>query len=299
MIKLNSLYENKAEAKQLIADCEKRFNGEVLRVAEEISRRENVRCLTLAGPSCSGKTTAAARLSAALERNGRRARVVSIDDFYYEEAEMKARGVSDFESADAINIPLFSKTVSNLSKGEASLIPTFDFTDRTRAAYTEYIPTPEDIYIFEGIQAVYPEVTAALEPFETKSIFICVNDALDICGTVFEKEEIRLVRRVVRDIRHRNTSPEMTMRLWSDVRQNEERNIFPFAVGQDYSINSLLEYELFLLCPFFLSATEPYPENVCGAKEIFSLRERLKGLLKSAVCPDLVPLSSVIREFAE
>ncbi|MDD6095350.1 MAG: hypothetical protein PUC29_06375 [Clostridia bacterium] len=299
MIKLNSIYEDKDRATELISESEEAFDLSIREIAEDICRRKDVRCLTLAGPTCSGKTTTAAKLTAALEKEGRRARVVSIDDFYYDEREMAERGVTDFEGPDAMNIPLLARAAGDLAAGKSTLMPTFDFTDRTRAAFTEYIPTSGDIYIFEGIQAIYPEIVSVLKAFRTKSIFINVAKGVSVCGTAFERSEIRLIRRIVRDAGHRNTPPHLTMKLWQAVRRNEEENIFPFAGREDYIINSLLPYEVLLMSRLFLNVTRGYPLGGTGTETVYSLRERLEKLSHTAVSAELVPMSSVIREFAD
>lgn len=283
----------------LISESEESFDRYITEIAEDVCRRGNVRCLTLAGPTCSGKTTSASKLTAALEKEGRRARVVSIDDFYYERREMEERGLTDIEGPDSINIELFRRAVSDLAAGTPTLMPTFDFTDRTRAAFTEYKPTPDDIYIFEGIQAIYPQITEVLKPFSYRSIFINVATGADVCGNVFERSDIRLMRRIVRDMQHRNTAPEETMRLWPGVRRNEEINIYPYVGHEDYIINSMLPYEVLLMSSYFLRATEGYPESGLYARTVYSLRERAEALSGTAVTIDLVPFNSVIREFAD
>ncbi len=299
MIKLDRIYSEKDDAAAFIAESEATFNRHITEIAEDVCRYPDLKCLTLAGPTCSGKTTTASRLTAALEKCGRRARVVTIDDFYYERGEMEERGVTDIEGPASINIPMFERAAADLAKGRPTLMPTFDFTDRTRAAFTEYKPSPDDIYIFEGIQAIYPEIVSVLEPFDFRSIFINVATGADVCGTAFERSDIRLMRRVVRDAGHRNTPPAMTMELWTGVRRNEEVNIYPYVGHEDYIINSMLPYEVLLMGNYFLRVTEGYPEYGLYGRTVNSLRERAQTLSDTAVSIDLVPYDSVIREFAD
>lgn len=299
MIKLDNTYKKKSDAIALIKESEAEFDRQINEIALDTCADRSLRCVTLAGPTCSGKTTTASKLTAAMEKAGRRARVVTIDDFYFEENEMKERGLTDIEGPTALNIPLFERAAADLAAGRPTLLPTFDFTDRTRAAFTEYTPTPDDIYIFEGIQAIYPEITSVLKKFSYRSIFIYPATDIEIAGVRFEKNEIRLIRRVVRDMNHRSTSPVETMGLWSAVRQNEETNIFPLVGHENYVINSTVAYELLLMGKYFLEVTEAYPVDAQYAGTVYSLRERLRMISDTAVGIDLVPLTSVMREFAD
>ena len=43
-------------------------------------------------------------------------------------------------------------------------MPEYDFEKTRRAGYEEYIPDERDILVFEGIQAVYPEITRLFAP---------------------------------------------------------------------------------------------------------------------------------------
>lgn len=295
---LTSIYESFDEAQPLILNSEKAFDGRISEIAREICD-SGVRCLTLAGPTCSGKTTTASKLTAALEKNGRRCRVVSVDDFYYGKEEMEKRGITDIEGPASINIPLFEEASAALCSGRETYLPVFDFKTRTSHKGFKYTPHKNDIYIFEGIQAVYPDITRCLDPFSYKSIFINVEEGMKIGESEFDRSEIRLIRRTVRDNRHRNTPPPETMRLWRGVRENEEKNIYPFVKNSDHTINSLLDYELLLMSRYYIAVTENYPADDEYAKEVVSLRERLLPLCRSGVTIDAVPESSHIREFAD
>ena len=297
MIEIRDIYADPMEAERFVRQCESAFEGELNETADSIAGTPGLRCVTLFGPTCSGKTTTAAKLTAAIEKNGRRARVLSIDNFYLEKDEMEARGITDFEGPDAIDLELFKKTVSGLSAGAETCIPTFDFTLRKRAAFTRYMPDMRDIYIFEGIQAVYPEICAVLEPFGYKSVFISVQKDVSLLGEVIRKEDIRLVRRVIRDYYHRNASPEYTLSLWNNVRENEEKNILPGTQYADFALNSLLPYEVLLTGKYFIPLTDGYPENAVFCDKVSRLRRLLSMTGNTGVDVSMVPMNSVFREF--
>lgn len=297
MVELNDIYTDKNSALKFINDCEAEFENILSAIAKELSKEKDLRCVTLSGPTCSGKTTAAAKLTGYIEQHGRRARVISVDDFYYDEAERIAHGTKGYEGADSINTELFASVISDLINGRKTCIPTFDFKANKRITVTEYTPHKNDLYIFEGIQTIYPEITDIINPFGYKSIYISVADDVNVCETVFSKHELRLMRRTVRDIRERATPPNKTMHLWDSVRENEETNIFPYVNNSDYVINSFLPYEILAMAKEYIKVTDGYKKSFYGSDVVLSLRERLKICEKTSVDVSMIPINSVFREF--
>lgn len=297
MIELNEIYKSIPRAQSLIDACEKNFQQNIARVSDAIISCDNLRIVTLCGPTCSGKTTTASILTADLEKSGKKARVLSIDDFYYSRDEMLHRGIRDFEGPDAIDLDLLKSCLQKLAANKKVCLPTFDFTSGCRIAMTEYIPDKNDIYILEGIQAMYPEVMDMLADFNYKGIYISVSRTLNVCGKRFTKEDLRLLRRIVRDHYHRGTSAEQTMKLWPAVRKNEEKNIYPNINKADFRINSLMPYEVLLLGKFFMEITEGYPMSTQGSAVIYAMRARIEPLCDNCITADMIPEKSVFREF--
>ena len=297
MVNVNVLYTNRAAAKRFVDSCENSFKKEILNVSDSLVLNDNSNIITLCGPTCSGKTTTASILTIDLSEKGKRAKVLSIDDFYSSYDEMKLRNITNFETVEAIDIECFSKVVSDLINCIPVKLPIFNFTTKSREYSEEYIPQSNDVYIIEGIQAMYPEITDILSNYNSKSIFISVAKDISICGTEFDKNEIRLMRRVVRDHFYRGSTAANTMQLWKNVRTNEELNIYPYANKANYVINSMLPYEVFVISKYFMDITENYSKSDFGYDTIISLRERLRNLLDSSITPDMVPQGSVFREF--
>ncbi|MBE6587197.1 MAG: hypothetical protein E7647_02135 [Ruminococcaceae bacterium] len=286
-------------AKTFVRECENNFKISVESAAGLVAADKRCKAVTLAGPTCSGKTTAASLLIAELARLGKNAKLISIDDFYYPQREMERLGITDFEGASAIDTSLFRKCSASLAALEVTVLPYYDFKTHERGFYPEYTPKENDIYIFEGIQAIYPEILSCLDSFGTVSLFICVADKIEIGGISFEPNEIRLMRRVVRDFYHRGTSIEKTMVLWDNVRKNEDENIFPFVGNEDFSINSLIPYEIFLVGREFLEMSRNYPEDGRSSALVASLRERLSGVMNDNFDHSLISENSLLREFSE
>lgn len=292
-------FKNKAELLSAVAPAEAAYDGQIASVANAVADDKSVRILALAGPTCSGKTTTAERLTSELSARGRKTVALSIDDFYLDRDKLDSMGGEpDYESFAAIDSDYLAECVSRLLSGKSAMIPRYDFTTGSRAGYTECAPGDDNIYIFEGIQALYPQV---MELFGTaaKSIFISVTDDAVINGVFFDKAELRLVRRLLRDYYSRASSADFTLSLWKNVRRNEENNILPYADGCDFAISSYLAYETPIIARALMGILAEVPEDSANYPLASHLQSKLSMLLPVSADTDLVPEGSILREFTE
>ena len=79
---LEYIVENAGNAEGFIAQCEERYNNKILKIARDIAQSQKTEIVMLAGPSSSGKTTTAKKLSQVLLSLGIKSHTVSLDDFY-------------------------------------------------------------------------------------------------------------------------------------------------------------------------------------------------------------------------
>ncbi|MBR2848343.1 MAG: hypothetical protein IKB87_02690 [Clostridia bacterium] len=285
-------------AKAFVDASESDFQNRLTEVSRHIVRDDRVECIMLSGPTCSGKTTMAAKLTREITAAGKRAVVLSIDDFFKEHSAMKRVGDQvDYDSIDAIDLPYFAECVNKMLRDENTPLPRFDFITGTRLEGNPYLHTPDDIIIFEGIQAVYPEVLALFEGYSFKSLSIAVRETLSVNSAVFAPEEIRLARRIVRDYKFRSASPEFTFHIWRGVRENEEKNITPYLGTCDYCIDSLMPYEPFMISPFLIPLLESIPAGSRYYSEAKTFREKFRAVENFPISSDLLPENSLYREF--
>lgn len=282
------------EAEEFVLECEREVSAGLEALTEDALSKNN-RLITLSGPTCSGKTTAAGKLSDAIDKRGYRATVISLDDFFKD----GLRGMENvnYESADAIDLECFHDCVCGLFSGSAVKLPKYDFKSGRRSGYVEYLPRKNDIFIFEGIQATYPELTAAFGDLPHTSVFISVAEDCSVTDTVFSKSEIRLARRIVRDARVRNTGVAETLSLWKNVRLNEECNIFPAAKGADVTVNSLLGYEVMFIGGLLLPLIDRETELKKDLSELSDLYGRLEKVRCPLITEEMIPRDSLFREF--
>jgi len=95
---------------------------------------------------------------------------------------------------------------------------------------------------------------------------------------VFEPNEIRFLRRIVRDYNFRGASPEFSMFLWESVRHNEEVSIFPYVNNCDMHINSTLPFEINILKPYLDDILAKVPPESEFIEETRRIIEKIKDI---------------------
>ena len=296
-------FSSDTQAKEYIYACEAAFRARIDHIADCILAQKSVRLLGLGGPTCAGKSTAAKLLIRHLEEAGKRVHMISIDDFFYEQPHAKRLMEEkdgykkiDFDSIDALDFPLLRASVISLMSNGYAKLPHFDLSTGLRSGVYELTAhDDDDIFLFEGIQTVYPQINALLREYPYYSMFINVQTSLNANEISFEPNRIRLLRRLVRDYYRRSSPPDFTFFAWHSVRENEENNIFPFADACDATMDSLMGYELSML--------RPYLEHILPLLPVTNASYAVaEGILRDVkeiqpLSEILLPKDSLYREF--
>lgn len=166
----------------------------------------------IAGGTGSGKTTVARNIARRLALD---AITVLEQDAYYRNLTDLApaqRDLRNFDHPDALENTLFAEHLRALKAGERVAQPVYDFTTHTRTGETVLI-IPREVIIAEGILLFhFPEVRALL----------------DIKIFVDTPPDIRLLRRITRDIRERGrTLDTVTAQYLQTVRPMHEEFVEP------------------------------------------------------------------------
>lgn len=297
MRKLDIHFSTPDEAREFVLRTEAEFE-EKLRLSVRDALSIGNKIITLAGPTCSGKTTTANLLDEEIEKTGHQSVVFSIDDFYLDNirARTPEGEVPDFDSVKTIDLQYIESFVHDLLTVGRVNVPKFNFVTGKRDSYSEFVAHENDIFVFEGIQAMYPEISVILGD-ECTRIFIAVGSDVCLNGVEFNASDIRFLRRTIRDFKFRNSTPEYTLFCWDLVRQNEKENIFPNAVNLDIFINSFLPYELFALSETaypLLAGVAPSDKHYDRAKQ---LADKLKAVRCDVFDLSFIPDNSMFREF--
>lgn len=271
----------------------------LLNIAEEIVlNKEDYKIILLSGPSSSGKTTSAMKLSLYLKSLGLNPTHLSLDDYFHERKEtpLGEDGKPDFESITAVDIKLFDSQISKLLKGTKVTVPTFNFIDGKKE-YKRTVQLKEnDILIIEGLHALNEELLTNVPKKKKFKIYVSPLTYLNIDNdNRISMTDLRLLRRMVRDNRTRGYSPSVTLSTWMKVRSGEEKHVFPYQDNANALFNTSLAYELAVLKtyaePLLFTIKEDDPE--------YQTAQRLIELLKFVVpLPSKsIPKTSILREF--
>lgn len=304
-ITLPPLLRTEAEAAELVRISERDFDRRLTLAAEAVSRacvEEGVKILRLSGPTCAGKTTCAAKLTQVLEAAGREVYPISLDDFFHDRNTLFAMaqekgGKLDYDSVDALDLDLLHTCVQELmTQGKAGM-PRFNFKSGLREGPFPLDTTtgPSPVFLFEGIQAVYPKVVAMLDHALDRSIFMCVRSGITVGDVTFDPHEIRLMRRLVRDEAKRGATPTFTLQLWHSVRENEENAIFPEAHRCDFLLDSTMPFEIHMLKPHVERILRSHPVAGADAPTAEQLLHKLAGV--QGISHQYLSPSSLYHEF--
>lgn len=223
----------------------------IVDIAKTLAADRRKKFVLIAGPSSSGKTTFSHRLSIQMTAHGLKPHPISLDDFYCnrEETPLDENGEYDFECLEALDVALFNQCMTDLLAGKEVTLPVFNF----KTGHREYRQKPlrmglDDVLVIEGIHGLNEKLSYELPKENKYKIYISALTQLNIDDhNNLSTADGRLIRRMVRDARTRNTTARETLARWSSVRRGEEKNIFPYQEEADVMFNSALIYELSVL----------------------------------------------------
>lgn len=241
----------KANDMKVIYDAESQYRGQLFQLVQKILKlKVQPQVILLAGPSCAGKTTTARLLKEILESKKKKAIIVSMDDFFVnrEDTPLLPNGMKDYDSLRTVNLPQIEDCFKTLfTYGEAGF-PRFDFISGLNLPNEYYLHFDKNTYIiFEGLHALNPEITKHLGTDRFYKIY--TNALMGFKRDEFYKinaVNLRLIRRMIRDVKRRGTPPEDTMKSWHNVCDAEESYITPYRDSADAWINTTHTYELAL-----------------------------------------------------
>ncbi len=290
---------DKGRIRDVIHVAEALHNKKIARIADAVCEKAAIRLVLIAGPSSSGKTTLAKKLSIELQAMGRDPVPLSVDDYFLprDRTPLDAQGKPDFEALEAVDVELLNAHLRSLLKGDTVTLPRYDFVSGTRAdTGAELRLSERAVLIVEGIHALNDRLTPVV-PREGKfKIYVSPITQLALDNyTRIPTTDNRLVRRLVRDYHYRGHSALQTLRMWPSVRRGEDRNIFPYQNTADAVFNSALVYELAVLKVY----AEPLLRTVKPDVREYSDARRILYLLShfSSITPTWVPSQSILREF--
>ena len=297
-------------AADLNASMQERYQ-EVIMVSEalhekkiaEIAGRiadEKKRIILIAGPSSSGKTSFAKRLCVQLQVCGLKPLYLGTDDYFINRGDMlpDENGKVDFEALEAVDTKLFAEQMNALLQGKTVDIPVYDFIEGKKKYGTRITSIkPSQPIVIEGIHGLNPKLTENIADSEKFRIYISPLTSLNIdAHHRVPTTDARMLRRMIRDHRTRGRSASETINGWKDVRNGEEKWIFPYNDTADAFFNSSLIYELAVLRKY----AEPLLLEIDKEDSAYPEAQRMLDFIRFfAPVPDdtCIVSNSILREF--
>jgi uridine kinase len=158
--------------------------------------------LGVAGGSGSGKTTVVRRLIRAL--GGQHDVAVLHHDSYYRDASHlppEERAAINYDHPDSLETELLVEHLERLLEGEAVEVPIYDFANHVRTGETERVE-PRPVIILDGILILWDRR---------------LRDLMDVKVFVDADADVRLGRRLRRDMEERARSPDSVLRQYMET----------------------------------------------------------------------------------
>ena len=283
--------------------CEARHNSMLNELGNAIEKdKENIRLIAIAGPSSSGKTTFCNRLRIELLSRGINPVTISMDDYYLPKTEIcRIQGLPinelDLEHVNCLDVEQFNNDLYDLINGEEVRLPYFNFKTGLREEGKAIKVDADSPIIIEGIHALNEKLTSSIPKHQKFKIFIAPQAQINIDDHApLSTTDVRLIRRIVRDMKHRGSSAANTIDMWKSVRNGEFKWIYPHQEGVNFVFNSSLLYELCVLRKQALPALreiKPTDPQYVVANRLIKYLKYFRPIEDES----LIPCNSIIREF--
>lgn len=271
------------------------MDNKIADIAETIIKN-NKSIVLIAGPSSSGKTSFSNRLAVHLRKYGYNAHPIACDDYFKNRNDVpfNENGMQDFEALSVVDLDLLESDMTNLQNGKTVNLPHFNFTTGER----EYLGNSltlgkKDIIIMEGIHCLNPLFLPEANAYR---IYISALTTLNMDNhNRISSSDLRMLRRMARDSRHRNINPTDTIKRWQSVRAGEEKNIFPYQEMADTVFNSSFVYEISMLknsVEALLFSVDRNSTEWLTAKKLLKFLDFSLGYTDKSL-----PNNSILREF--
>ena len=297
-----------------LAGYEASLDDAAKKVIARLNTGDKLRMLWISGPSSSGKTTTTVKLTQRLEKHGLRFLMLNLDDYFWALIEHPTDWINDrnFETPEALDIQLLNQHLKDLLAGKTIEKPVYSFKEGRRVATKPVKLEPGQILLLDCLHGFYPPITEGIDPGAQFRVYIeTLNVLLEGDGTSRRPTrftDVRLIRRMLRDVQHRNHSSLSTILHWHYVRWGELFSIIPLMGQADHVINGGLPFDLPVLKPFFNGPGGHLPpleamDQYRGFLDAQIRYRRIQKLLESVAgvnhdqLPGLIPGDAVIREF--
>ncbi len=293
---------------ELVRVSEEFYQGELNNATRAIMERINeLKIIIVSGPSSSGKTTTTTKVGDYLKKQGYSLVTLNVDNYYFDlkDQPQDTNGDYDYETPQAIDLELLSRHMRDLLNGETVRIPYYNFKTGNREGISRELSLGEkDILLIDSLHGMFEEMTGGIDEQKKIKLYIeTLSQLKDTNGRFVRWADIRMMRRMVRDMQYRNYSPRQTLTHWHYVRRSELRYIISRISQADVIVNSFFPYELPImkhrLGQYFPGFYDEFKDDI-DRDDAFQRSRRVQEIFREIPAwadESLVPDDSLLREF--
>ena len=285
-----------AAPEEFIRRTDEKFYQQVLNVAKDIYEHRAERpAILLSGPSGSGKTTTAMTIEKILDGWGCETHTLSMDNYFKPMGEREKLllqgGQLDLESPERVDIEYLNQQLWDIIDCKETDIPKYDFKASERRSSGRILKRkPGELVLIEGIHALNPAVITLPDEL-TDRIYVSVRTRIKTDDLILHPENIRLLRRMIRDKKFRNRGIEETLEMLDSVQAGEKKYIMPYKYRSAHDIDSFIAYEVGVYKALLMNELSEL-KNRTHIKELLYILDMVKPIEEN-----IVPKTSLIREF--
>ena len=293
---------------ELVRASEEFYSRELEEAVRKILERvEEIRLIVVSGPSASGKTTTTFKLADELKKREYNLVTLNVDNYYYDlrDQPKDTSGDYDYETPQAIDLELISSHLHDLFEGKTIEVPYYNFRTGNREGVSGTLSLrSNDIVLIDSLHGMFGEMTESIPDHQKFKLYVeTLSQLKDKDGRFIRWADIRMLRRMVRDMQFRNYSPRQTIAHWHFVRRSELRYIISRITKAHCIVNSFLVYELAIIKHRLSSYFPGFIEEFAGDPDRGDALERAQRIqdifeqIPEWADESVVSMDSLLREF--
>jgi len=309
-VQLNQIRERIEENRfgELVAVSEGFYTNELESAVRLIEDRiKDIKIIIVSGPSSSGKTTTTIKIEKDLQKLGYRLVTLNVDHYFFDlkDQPKDAVGDYDYETPQALDLALINEHLKALLAGKTIQVPYYNFKTGNREGVSGSLSLGDkEILLIDSLHGLFEEMTGDIPEQNKFNLYIeTLSQIKNREGRFIRWADIRMLRRMVRDMQFRNYSPVQTIAHWHYVRRSEMRYIISRITKAHYILNSFFPYELPImkhrLGRFFPGFIEEFKNDPERADALARAQRVIEMFNEFPEWSDesLVPGTSLLREF--
>ena len=293
---------------ELVRASEQFYQNEIQDAADLILESiDNIKIIIVAGPSSSGKTTTTIKIDEILKGHGYKFVTLNVDNYYFDlkNQPKDPSGDYDYETPQAIDLALINSHLRGLVAGKTVEVPFYNFKTGNREGVAGELAVGEkDILLIDSLHGLYDEMMEGIpDDLKFKLYIETLSQLKDLNGLFIRWADIRLLRRMVRDMQYRNYSPKQTITHWHYVRRSELRYIVSRLKTAHFVVNSFFPYELPIMKHRLGHLFDDFIaefESDTDREDALDRAKRVRAMFEEIPAWDdesVVPSHSILREF--